>query len=307
MEAIGGNTMSLKTAPSSQVEYVFDRPFSTPDISGSFEAKEADTAEVIAFLKLRPVHTVVMASFIADNGIESHLNRGKFYGFRGTDGSLEGLALIGHSCLVEARTDAALSAFAVIARSAETPIHLVMSADNDAQKFWDRYMKGVSKPRLTCTELLFKLNFPLLVQNCDWDVRLAKPEELLQIAEAQSEVAEIECGVSPIETDREEFLKRVERRIEQGRIFVVFDGDQLVFKADIIAETDETIYLEGIYTGPDYRGRGIGSSCLAALSLNLIARVENICLLSNVDFTKAHKSFARAGFKNTGRCTTLFA
>jgi len=97
------------------------------------------------------------------------------------------------------------------------------------------------------------------------------------------------------------------RRIEQGRIFVVFDGDQLVFKADIIAETDETIYLEGIYTGHDYRGRGIGSSCLAALSLNLVPRAENICLLSNVDFTRAHKSFARAGFKNTGRCTTLFA
>ena len=129
-----------------------------------------------------------------------------------------------------------------------------------------------------------RLIFPFQVQKCEWNVRLAKPEELIQVAEAQAEVAEIECGVNPMAKDREGFLKRVMRRIEQGRIFVVFDGDKLVFKADIIAETDNVIYLEGIYTGHEYRGQGIGSRCLAALSLQLVERVENICMLSNVDF-----------------------
>jgi predicted GNAT family acetyltransferase len=135
---------------------------------------------------------------------------------------------------------------------------------------------------------------------------LASREELIPVAEAQAEVAEIECGVNPMRKDREGFLKRVMRRIEQGRIFVAFDGDKLVFKADIIAETDETIYLEGVYTGPEYRGRGVGSSCLAALSLELVSRVENVCMLSNVEFTHAHRSFAKAGYKHTDQCTTLF-
>ena len=135
---------------------------------------------------------------------------------------------------------------------------------------------------------------------------MAKPEELIQVAEAQAEVAEIECGVNPMTKDRDGFLKRVMRRIEQGRVFVVFDGDKLVFKADIIAETDNVIYLEGIYTGHEYRGQGIGSKCLAALSLQLVSRVENICMLSNVDFTHAHKSFAKAGYKHSDQCTTLF-
>ncbi len=39
---------------------------------------EAERQEVLAFLKVRPVHTVVMTSFIRDNGLESENNRGKF-------------------------------------------------------------------------------------------------------------------------------------------------------------------------------------------------------------------------------------
>jgi len=102
------------------------------------------------------------------------------------------------------------------------------------------------------------------------------------------------------------FLKRVARRIKQDRVFVVLDGDTLVFKADIIAETDDVIYLEGVYVAPEYRGRGIGSKCLSSLSLDLLSRVEHICMLSNVEFEGAHKSFQKAGFRNTDQCTTLF-
>mgnify|MGYP001433758517 CR=1 FL=1 len=286
----------------------FEQPFfgMVPDMSKVSCLSEADRDEVLAFLSERPVHTVVMTSFINDNGMVSDLNRGKFYGYRGTKGELEGVALIGHSTLVEARTENALTALALTARTAETPIHLVMSSGDSAQHFWNRLTDGLSEPRLTCTELLFELNFPFMVQNCEWDIRPARPEELMQVAEAHAEVAEIECGVNPMIKDREGYLKRVLRRIEQGRVFVAFDGDTLVFKADIIAETPETIYLEGVYTGREYRGKGIGSRCLAALALELVSRVPNICMLSNVDFEYAHKSFAKAGFKTTDKCTTLF-
>jgi GNAT superfamily N-acetyltransferase len=258
------------------------------------------------FLSIRPVHTVVMTSFINDNGIVSDLNRGKFYGYRNAAGSLEGVALIGHTTLVESRSDDALAALAITARSAETPIHLIMSSGEAAQTFWDRMTNGLTKPRLSCTELLFEVSFPFLVQDCEWDVRLAKPEELVQVAEAQAEVAEIECGVNPMTKDREGFLKRVMRRIEQGRVFVAFDNDNLVFKADIIAETADVVYLEGIYTGHEYRGQGIGSRCLSTLSLQLMSRAENICMLSNVDFGHAHSSFEKAGYRHTDQCTTLF-
>lgn len=263
-------------------------------------------AEVLIFLKKRPVHTVVMMSYIKDNGLESADNRGVYYGFRNICGKLEGVALIGHTTLIEARSDAALVTFADVARKSETPIYLMMSDGAAIERFWNYYAAASQKPRLVCTELLFEIGFPFAVQNCDWDVRLAKTDELEQIAEAHAEVAFIESGVNPLEKDREGFLKRCTKRIEMKRTFVVFENGKLVFKADIVAETEDVIYLEGIYVSPEYRGRGVGAKCLAKLSLDLLDRVENISLLSNVDFTAAHKMFAKAGYRNTDSCQTIF-
>ena len=270
------------------------------------ELNETNKSEVLRFLAVRPVHTVVMTSFINDNGLESELNRGKFYGYRNTEGKLEGVALIGHSTLIEARSDKALKAFAQQAKSSETPIHMIMSHGDAAESFWNHFSDGLSEPRLRCVERLFEVSFPFMVTKNERTLRLATSEELIQVAVAQAEVAFMECGVDPMVNDREGFLKRVERRIEQGRIFVVFEGEKLVFKADVIAETTETAYLEGIYVAPEHRGQGIGSKCLAELTLELLNRVENVCLLSNVDFESAHKSYFKAGYRATDRCTTLF-
>lgn len=275
------------------------------DVSSVTILCKANHEEVMRFLNVRPVHTVVMASFINDHGMVNELNRGKFYGYRNSDGSLEGVALIGHTTLIEARSDEAMMAFALKAKSEKVAIHLIMSEGTGAEAFW-RYYAGTAKPRLTCTELLFENAFPMLVRDCQWDLRTARPEEIEQIAEAQAEVAFMESGVDPMLRDPNGFLARVARRIEQGRVFVVFEDGRLVFKADIIAEADGIIYLEGIYVAPDLRGRGVGSTCLSKLNLMLLERGEKVCMLSNVNQPGAHRSFQKAGFRITGRCTTLF-
>lgn len=277
-----------------------------PDPSRTRQLRDANKQEVLEFLTIRPVHTVVMTSLINDNGLESSLNRGKFYGYRNAEGTLEGVALIGHTTLVEARSENALKALAYAARASEVPLHLIMSDGSGAETFWKYLRNGIEQPRLTCTELLFEISFPFAVQKCGADIRPAQAAELDQIAEAQAEIAYLECGVNPLQKDREGFLKRVARRIEQGRVFVVFENGQLVFKADIIAETSEVIYLEGIYVAPSHRGQGLGSACLAKLSVDLLNRVQHISLLSNVTFTDAHNAYLKAGYKETGSCVTIF-
>ena len=277
-----------------------------PDLSRLHRLTEADRVEVMAFLSIRPVHTVVMTSFIIDNGMESDLNRGQFFGYRGQDAKLEGVALIGHTTLVEARSEDAVKALAFCARKSETPIHLIMSSGSEAERFWFHLTDGLTEPRLTCTEALFEVAFPYAVQKCEWNIGNADISQLELVAEAQAEIAFVECGVDPMVRDREGFLKRVARRIEQDRVFTVFENGKLIFKADIIAETPNTIYLEGIYVHPDHREQGVGSRCLAALTLRLLDRAENICMLSNVDFAAAHKSYYKAGYKQTDQCVTLF-
>jgi GNAT superfamily N-acetyltransferase len=277
-----------------------------PDLTRVGELGDADTAEVLAFLAERPVHTIVMTSFINDNGLVSSLNRGVFYGFRSDAGKLEGVALIGHTTLVEARTEDSLKAFAFVARESETPIHIIMSDGSNAESFWQYYSGGAKQPRLVCNELLFEISFPVMVRETTEDLRLANEDELLEVAEAHAEVAVMESGVNPLEKDREGFLQRTLRRIRQERTFVVFEGGKLLFKADIVAETADAIYLEGIYVAPGERGKGTGPKCLAQLSRLLLNHVKHVCLLSNVDFKEAHSAYLKAGFKSKDSCTTIF-
>ncbi len=277
-----------------------------PDLNRLHLLKNENEPEVLEFLNQRPVHTVVMTSFIQDNGLESKDNRGKFFGYRNAKGTLEGVALIGHTTLIESRSMDSLHAFAIIARQSDTPIHILMSDGKTIETFWKYYADAHQKPRLVCTELLFELNFPFFMQECKWDVRLAERGELAPIAEAHAEVAFIESGVDPLRTDREGFLKRTLKRIEKKRTFVVFENGKLLFKADIVAETSDVYYLEGIYVAPEMRGKGIGASCLAKLSVELLNHKQHICMLTNVDFKTARRSFEKAGYKNTDRCTTIF-
>jgi GNAT superfamily N-acetyltransferase len=280
-------------------------PVAAPDISHVCRLTEADTPDALAFLAARPVHTVVMTSFIRDNGIESGLNRGRFFGYTDEKGTLEGVALIGHTTLVEARTHRALKALAFAARRAETPIHIVISHGSDAETFWYFLTGGARQPRLVLEEELFEVGFPFPVQRSGEKLRKAAPAELEQVAAIQAELAFMETGTDPMQTDRDGFLARVARRIEQGRVFVVVRDGKVVFKTDVIAETERAAYLEGVYVAPELRGNGLGPKCLAEVSLELLNRVERVCLLSNVEFASAHRAFRKAGFKSTDRCTTL--
>lgn len=276
-----------------------------PNLHAVHTLTEEDRTEVLSFLAVRPVHSVAMTSFINDNGIVSELNRGRFYGYRNAAGNLEGVALIGHTTLIDARTDDAVKAFGLVARNVETPVHMIMSDGSSAESFWDHY-KGDTDPRIACTELVFEVAFPFPVQDCEWDVRPAKLSELNEIAEAHAALAIMESDVDPMAADRDGFLRRVARRIEQGRTFVVFENDKLIFKADVVAETEEVIYLEGVYVAPECRGRGVGSKCLSSLTLQLLKRAKTICLLSNINYIDAHLSYLKAGYKNTDSCTTYF-
>lgn len=276
------------------------------DQSGVTPLTGRDEREVFDFLKIRPVHTVIMRSFIADNGFTSEFNRGRFYGYRNAAGVLEGVALIGHSTLVEARSEAALMNLALKARESETPINLMMSDGDSIESFWRYYAGTASAPRLVCLELLFEIKHPLLVREPVPAMRQARAEDLLPIAEAHAAVALAESGADPLERDPEGFLRRVLRRIEQGRVWVVFEDGELVFKADVVAETPEVMYLEGIYVDPARRGRGLGTRCLSQLSRTLLDRVRSLCLLSNINFHQAHKAYLKAGFKSRDCCVTIF-
>lgn len=262
-------------------------------------------AEVSAFLAERPVHTVFMASLIRDNGLESPLNRGSFYACRDREQRLEGVALIGHATLIEARTEMALAAFARVAQECSLA-HLVRGEQEKVEYFWSRYSETGTTPRLVCRELLLEQRVPPVLRRYVKGLRMATPSDIGQIMEVNAAMAFEESGVNPMERDPDGFRRRTARRIELGRYWVWTKRGRLVFKADVIAETPEAAYLEGIYVNPEERGKGYGLSCLSQLGRTLLARTGAVCLTVNEQVRNTLSFYSKAGYQLSSYYDTIY-
>jgi len=264
-------------------------------------------AEVVEFLSERPARAVNLLGLIADNGLVSPHNRGTFYAYRDEAGRLEGVALIGHATLFEARKPRALRAFA---RAAQTRpgLHMVLGESGPVAEFWRHYRAEGRPMRLACRELLFRLD-RADVSNDGGAVeglRLATREDLSLIMPAQARMVEDESGIDPLLSDPEGFRRRCEQRIDRGRTWVLTEGGRLIFKAEVFAEAGGVVYLEGVYVAPEERGRGKGMRCLSHLTGELLRRVDSVCLLVNERNEAAHAFYRRAGFRLDCHYDTIF-
>ena len=270
-----------------------------------FELTEEDRNEVLAFLAERSTHTVCMTGFIRDNGLVSPHNRGTFYGCRNSEDRLEGVALIGHATLIEARTSRAMREFGVIAQT-HTRTHMIMGEVDAVEEFWNYYADEGQEMRRACRELLFELRHAMDVPEEIGEMRRANLGDLDQIVPVQAAMAEFESGVNPFEIDPEGFRARCARRIEMGRIWVLEEDGKLVFKADIQADTPDVIYLEGVWVSPAERGKGIGRKCMRQLCRDLLTRSKSVCLLVNQESERSHTFYRMCNFKMRGVYDSIF-
>jgi predicted GNAT family acetyltransferase len=262
-------------------------------------------SEILSFLATRPLHTVIMAGYIRDNGVVSPFNRGTFYGYRGSEGSLDGVALIGHATLLETRTAAALLAFAKVAQNSPE-MHLIMAEPEKLNLFWSGYAQNVQRPRGVERDLLLQQRWPVGVDQHVTGLRRATMDDIDEVMLVQAEMALAEGGVNPMEKDPMGFRRRCARRIGLGRTWVLWDEQKLIFKVDIMAETPEATYLEGVWVNPQERGKRYGLRCLSQVGRNLLRRTGSICVLVNENNPTAHAFYRRAGFKQRGSYEVVY-
>ena len=267
--------------------------------------KQNDVAEVLRFLQERARHNVVMSGFIRDHGIESELNRGTFYGSRDENNRLQGVALIGHATFIDARRETVIPEFARLAQDFPR-IHVILSELELVEKFWRSYAPAGQQLRRRCREVMFELNHVFPNIEHVWPLQPATPAQLHQVAALQASLAYQDSGVSPLQKDRAGFLFRCQKRIERDRVWTLIRNGEIMFKADIISETPDAIYLEGIYVNPNHRNQGLGSHCLTQLAHRLLHRAQSIVILVNENRTNAQRFFKRVGFAARSVYDTLF-
>jgi predicted GNAT family acetyltransferase len=264
-----------------------------------------DRDEVLAFLSVRPIHTVCMASYIRDNNIVSPLNRGFFYGCRNEAGQLKGVALIGHATLLETKSDDALQAFAALRHEYENS-YLIRGEHQMIAGFWRHYAQLGHKFRLARRELLYEQHTMPAVGDSGPELQPATIDDLEQTMTINAEMILSECGIDPRKKDPVGFRQRLARRIQQGRVWLWMKDGQLIFKADVFAETPDMIYVEGVYVDPSRRGQGHGVHCMSQLTRILLRRSESICLLINQRQEGLAAFYERAGYQMRGTYDTIY-
>jgi predicted GNAT family acetyltransferase len=269
------------------------------------ELNQSDQAEVFEFLAARPIHTVFMASLIRDNGLVSPHNRGSFYSCRDRYGLLEGVALVGHATVIEARTENALASFARLARNCLNA-HLIRGEQETINNFWKYYASGGKEPRLVCREMLFEQRAPVSSMEGVDDLRPATLSDIDKVLAVNASMAFEEGGISPLKKDPGGFRNRAVRRIEQGRIWVWIQDNRLIFKADVVGDTPEVTYLEGVHVHVEERRQGYGLRCLTSLSSILLERSQSICLTVNESNKKALNFYEKAGYQFHSHYETIY-
>lgn len=299
------NSLANRTQAMLQITKTNSQRFFGPVTSRRIEPlREEHKNEALGFLATRTEHTFVMAGWILDNGLVSPLNRGTFYGHRNERGQLDGVALIGHVTLFETNNEVALAAFARLAQDCSSA-RVVMAKANNLQRFL-AYFTNEQRPRLMCREQLFEQHHEQKIEEAVPGLRLATPDNLELVVPVHAQMAFEESGVNPLFVDPEGFYQRCARRIEQQRVWVLVENRQLIFKADIISDMPEVVYLEGVYVSPNRRGEGLGPRCVKQLTNELLKRTKSVCLLVNPENTAAQTCYRKAGYRLLDVYDTLY-
>ncbi len=257
------------------------------------ELREADRDRVLSLLAQDPVQNVILRGLILDYGMCAPELRGTLYGYF-TGEQLTGVALIGHQLIVFAADDA-LASFAQKAVEVQARLYMILGPEQQVEKLWDYLSQHGRETRRMSAQRSY-----VCQQAGPAPERLqllrANYAELDVVADASAEMALEASGVDPRQSDAAGFRHRIVERLERKRIWIKIVDGKVVFKADIFSDTPDTVYLEGIWTHPEYRNRGIAKSCMAELVHRLLRDHQTICLFTDETEPASQHVYEQVGF-----------
>jgi predicted GNAT family acetyltransferase len=279
------------------------------ETSTVFPLAAEDEAEVLAFMKKRPLHTFGMAGFIRINGLVSPANPGTFYACRDRKYRLDGVALIGHFILFDTpKPSSAENAIRAFARLAEkcSDIGMVLGEEENVARFWNHYSGNRRTFNTHRYILLAKNRGPAEAYEPVHNLRRATSHELDLVVAAHSQSLSEDRGVDPLETNLEAFVQRCAERIRQGRTWIWTEGQTLIAKAEVTTDTRQVVYLEAIWVNPEVRRNGYGSRFVSQLSNTLLEQTASVCLLVKEENTKAQGLYSKLGYRPISYYRAIF-
>jgi hypothetical protein len=267
---------------------------------------EVDRAAVQRLLDSDRYAGAPVAERVEAQGLAWWRGDGRFYGY-GSRRHLESICYVGTHLTPVRATPHAVAAFAdLLAAEQRTCSSMVGSADA-VLGLWQRLSGPWGKARdvRPCQPLLAVQAPP--APRADPGVRLVRPDEIDLLFPAAVRMYTEEVGVSPLADDGGRgYRQRVTELVRNRRAYARFNGREVVFKAELAVVTRHTAQVQGVWVAPEWRGRGIATSAMAAVVRDALRRVApSVSLYVNDYNIPARRAYARCGFRQVGEFATV--
>jgi RimJ/RimL family protein N-acetyltransferase len=136
-------------------------------------------------------------------------------------------------------------------------------------------------------------------------VRHGTLDDLDRLTVAAADMHREEMGVDPLAIDPAGWRTRMSTLIQRRWSWVWTEGDEVVFKAELSAWTPEAAQVQGVYTAPRHRNRGIATVAMAAVCRAILDDVPVCTLYVNHYNTAARRVYERLGFEQVATLATL--
>ncbi|MEU3917039.1 GNAT family N-acetyltransferase [Streptomyces sp. NPDC029004] len=262
----------------------------------------SDLGAALAILESEPVANAFITSRVQVAGLDPWRLGGEMWGWY-ADGRLRSLCYSGANLVPICATPEAVRAFADRARRAGRRCSSIVGPVEPTSQLW-RLLEPSWGPARDV-----RANQPLMVTQQipegiepDPYVRRIRKDEMDVIMPACVAMFTEEVGISPMAGDGGLLYQaRVAELVGTGRSFARIDDGQVVFKAEIGAATNEACQIQGVWVAPEFRGRGLSETGMAAVLRYALADVAPVVSLYVNDYnTAARAAYRRVGFSEVG-------
>ncbi|NUR31756.1 MAG: GNAT family N-acetyltransferase [Catenulispora sp.] len=267
----------------------------------------ADLAEVQGVLARDPVANVFVASRVEASGLDAWRLGGELWGYH-VNGRLEALCYSGANLVpVEAGTEA-VRAFADRARRQGRRCSSIVGPATSAVALWEQLRPAWGPAReVRADQPLMVIRGSSPTVEPDFRVKPVTPDQIDVLLPACIAMFTEEVGVSPVGEDNgNSYRARVSELVHAGRAFAWMADGHVVFKAEIGAVTRDACQIQGVWTHPALRGRGIAAAGMSAVVEYALRDFASIVSLYVNDYNApARAVYRRVGFEEVGAFASI--
>ncbi|GAA2147876.1 GNAT family N-acetyltransferase [Nocardioides koreensis] len=271
------------------------RPLGPPDLD-AFLALAGRDPVVNVFVDYRARTTTLEPRWLG----------GEMWG-RFEDGELVAACHVGANLVpVQASVEDA-RAFAERALTRGRTVSTIVGPQDAVQAFWNGVARGWGTPReIRWNQPHLEISGAPAVAP-DPLVRRTTRQDMDELYPACVAMYTEEVGISPEYGGGAELYRaRVTQLVNRGWSYARFDGDRLVFKAEVACASPRAAQVQGVWVPPDRRGEGLATAGMAGV-VELVRRevAPVVSLYVNEWNAPARRAYERVGFRQTATFATV--